>query len=948
MGAKFNRQDVVLGALPVGTRAVEDVFNEIAASWNLPNEPFDWDVLPPGTTGQVLTVNADTSLGWSTPTVSQVTGAAPLASPAFTGTPTGDASALTVKSTGSTTAVSLASRYAQVFNVRDYGAKGDGVTNDAVAIQAAITAAAGVGPVYLPSGTYLVNNSCKLPSHSRIYGDGDTSIITPGPSFLSSGRPAPLEATGSTFSNIVIEHLNVNGNVTNAAGAHNISLHASTTLSNIIVRDLTSCNAGSTGVLIECDTTGSDVLVDNVEASNNTNDGVEICSIGLISNCTVVNCHCNNNGRSGIDLASNCNQIVVSNNQCIGNALFGIYTDGGQTPMNFSCIISSNIVCGASGATGIAATFTRYTQILNNDISLCTEGIALVNSTDCLIQGNTIYQNSVRGINCDVSGKYVVDPPALVARDTNGALYRIVDTSLAAFMTPSRVSIIGNRILDNTSDGIWIKNGQYWLIMGNDFQNTASPGVQTQPIYTKYATAPTFPAWASGTVYATGALVSDGGVYYQALSGHTAASANEPGAGSVAILSGFNAWTSGTAYTAGTLVYVGLTIYQCSTNHTSSSSTKPGSGASWTADWNQQYWVASLVQPWATGTVYAVGAATNDGSAFYVCTAAHTSGATTEPGVGASWTSYWALQTVTLDSFIFSHNFSSGHTSSNAITWAGTNGQILMQQGTIAPISSPGAGASSEQFGAGATTGANADSTAIGNSATTATSGATSAVAIGYQASALASNSTAIGSGASCDSTSSYSTAIGSSAACTSANNIAIGRGASATGNPSMAFGYRATAGANTLAFGGCLTSASWLTNVNFAGSPTGINLNLQGAVAAFDAATHTYGVIAAGFNNNVDATWSGNLFLYAGDHTGTNRLGVQIQSNGSAALVGFFGATPVIKPTAAVDTTTTAAGSGTNVFTNTTFPGATGSGSTAYTVSDIVTALKALGLLTA
>ena len=64
---KFNRQDVVLGALPVGVPAQEDALDEIASPHELPNEPFDWDVLPPGTTGQVLTVNADTSIGWATP-----------------------------------------------------------------------------------------------------------------------------------------------------------------------------------------------------------------------------------------------------------------------------------------------------------------------------------------------------------------------------------------------------------------------------------------------------------------------------------------------------------------------------------------------------------------------------------------------------------------------------------------------------------------------------------------------------------------------------------------------------------------------------------------------------------------------------------------------------------------------------------------------------------------
>ena len=64
MGARFNRQDVVLGALPVGTPVPEDVIDESVASEGLPNEPFDWDVLPPGTTGQVLTVQAGGSIAW--------------------------------------------------------------------------------------------------------------------------------------------------------------------------------------------------------------------------------------------------------------------------------------------------------------------------------------------------------------------------------------------------------------------------------------------------------------------------------------------------------------------------------------------------------------------------------------------------------------------------------------------------------------------------------------------------------------------------------------------------------------------------------------------------------------------------------------------------------------------------------------------------------------------
>ena len=57
---------------------------------------------------------------------------------------------------GSVVAASLAVN-AAVFNVRDFGATGDGVTKDAAAVQRAVDAAssAGGGEVLLPKGTYL-------------------------------------------------------------------------------------------------------------------------------------------------------------------------------------------------------------------------------------------------------------------------------------------------------------------------------------------------------------------------------------------------------------------------------------------------------------------------------------------------------------------------------------------------------------------------------------------------------------------------------------------------------------------------------------------------------------------------------------------------------------------------------------------------------------------------
>ena len=66
------------------------------------------------------------------------------------------------------------SKLKDVVSVKDFGAMGDGTTNDTAAIQAAIDAAQGTKQVFIPAGTYLVTDSLLLYKGSNICGVNKT------------------------------------------------------------------------------------------------------------------------------------------------------------------------------------------------------------------------------------------------------------------------------------------------------------------------------------------------------------------------------------------------------------------------------------------------------------------------------------------------------------------------------------------------------------------------------------------------------------------------------------------------------------------------------------------------------------------------------------------------------------------------------------------------------
>src|SRR5436190_9414413 len=108
---------------------------------------------------------------------------------------------------------------ARVYNIRDFGAKGDGTTLDTAAVQAAIDACArdGGGTVLVPAGTFVIgttelksNVTLHLAASATLLGSGDgkdyhaiDAIPLSGDSTLNDGNWALLFAVDAT--NLTIE-----------------------------------------------------------------------------------------------------------------------------------------------------------------------------------------------------------------------------------------------------------------------------------------------------------------------------------------------------------------------------------------------------------------------------------------------------------------------------------------------------------------------------------------------------------------------------------------------------------------------------------------------------------------------------------------------------------------------------------------------------------------------
>lgn len=175
------------------------------------------------------------------------------------------------------------------------------------------------------------------------------------------------------------------------------------------------------------------------------------------------------------------------------------------------------------------------------------------------------------------------------------------------------------------------------------------------------------------------------------------------------------------------------------------------------------------------------------------------------------------------------------------------------------------------------------------------------------------------------------------------AGSLLLGRGSSGAGI------YQAITLGSGLTMTGTVLSAS-----GSGGTVTTTGTPSTGDVAAFSGATSITNAPQTGSGNVVRAsgptmdapTVSTSLTLSEAVNVILGTVtGSQIGSAPTQKLA-FFGAAPVVQPATTGTTTGFTAGSGTPVLDDSTFTGATGSA--AYTIGDVVLALKQAGLLAA
>jgi polygalacturonase len=284
-------------------------------------------------------------------------------------------------------------------NVRNFGAMGNGSTDDTTAIQTAINRLPSTGgTIVVPAGTYMINalKGISLRSHTR----------------LSLATGATLKAIGNSAQRSwVVKVWNVNnveivGGVvmgertthrgTSGEWGYGINIQGS---SKVYVHDITVSNAWGDGLLVGATGWGSSAVLSNgvtlnrVTSKNNRRQGLTICPAnqvyvvnstftgtngtapqagidiepatqGKVTQVRLENTTLSNNVGNGLEVHTNVNGLTLYKVTAKNNKGFGVYTGGPTNVSITGSTLTENYLFGVDISTG-----SSYVNIANNTIN---------------------------------------------------------------------------------------------------------------------------------------------------------------------------------------------------------------------------------------------------------------------------------------------------------------------------------------------------------------------------------------------------------------------------------------------------------------------------------------------------------------------------------------------------------------------------------------------------
>ncbi|UFH51105.1 M10 family metallopeptidase C-terminal domain-containing protein [Pseudomonas sp. KNUC1026] len=293
-----------------------------------------------------------------------------------------------------------------IFNVKDYGAVGDGVTDDTAAIQAAVDAAsaAGGGQVVVPKGTYIVSghnepsDGCIM-LKSNVYmsgaGMGETTLkLADGTNMAITGivRSAYAEETHDFgLSNITID-----GNRENTSGKIDGWFNGYAP-----GKEGKDSNVTLDGVEIKnCEGYGFDpheqtenMVIQNCVSHGNGLDGFVA---DYLYDSTFKNNVAYGNDRHGFNIVTSTHDFTLEDNVAYGNGGGGIVVQRGSEdiPSPYNITITGGEVYG-NAAEGVLVKMSNHVTVDSVNVhDNGTAGVRLYGSSNVTVENNTLTHNA--------------------------------------------------------------------------------------------------------------------------------------------------------------------------------------------------------------------------------------------------------------------------------------------------------------------------------------------------------------------------------------------------------------------------------------------------------------------------------------------------------------------------------------------------------------------------